>query len=264
MKLWIWWPFTKNASQKKSIDMILLLQFFLAHILGDFFLQSSKWVASKESQKWRSPYLYIHVFIHFILILLVTWNFGFWSVALVITVSHLLIDGIKLQYQQQTTQRAWFFIDQIAHLVVLLFVWSLYEQVSWNYIAIATPETLIISTSILFVLKPASLITKFAISKWTPGTNTNSGSNTIRVIESLKDAGEWIGFLERLMILIFILLGKWEGVGFLLAAKSVFRFGDLKEPKETKLTEYVVIGTFLSFFIAILTGIITSQLLSMS
>ncbi|SFF07972.1 Protein of unknown function [Chitinophaga sp. CF118] len=243
--------------------MILLLQFFLAHILGDFFLQRNKWVASKELQKWRSPYLYLHVFIHFTLILLITWKGSFWKVALLIMLSHLLIDGIKLQYQKPTTLRAWFFIDQIAHLVVLFFVWSLYEQVSWNYAAIATPRTLIISTAILFVLKPASLITKIAISKWTPGTNARSGPHEIVVIESLKDAGEWIGFLERLMILIFILLGKWEGVGFLLAAKSVFRFGDLKEPKETKLTEYVVIGTFLSFFIAILTGIVTSQLLSM-
>jgi len=243
--------------------MILLLQFFLAHILGDFFLQSSKWLASKELKKWRSPYLYVHVFIHFILIILVTWDLGLWGVALVISILHLLIDAIKLQYQKPTTQRTWFFIDQLAHLVVLFCVWSFHEKVSWSYIAIATPGTLIISTAILFVLKPASLITKFAISKWAPGVSTNSSSHTIGVLESLKNAGEWIGFLERLLILIFILLGKWEGVGFLLAAKSVFRFGDLKEPKETKLTEYVVIGTFLSFFIAILTGIITSQLLTM-
>ncbi|WPV67146.1 DUF3307 domain-containing protein [Chitinophaga sp. LS1] len=243
--------------------MILLLQFFLAHILGDFFLQSSKWVASKELKKWRSPYLYIHIFIHFTLILLVTWDLRLWRVALVISVLHLLIDTIKLQYQQPATQRAWFFIDQIAHLVVLLWVWSFYEHVTWNYTTIVTPRALIISTAVLFALKPASLITKFAISKWTPGTSASSSSTTTGEIESLKNAGEWIGFLERLMILIFILLGKWEGVGFLLAAKSVFRFGDLKEPRETKLTEYVVIGTFLSFFIAILTGIITSQLLEM-
>jgi hypothetical protein len=236
--------------------MILLLQFFLAHILGDFFLQNNKWVAGKESLKWRSPYLYVHVLIHFILILLITWNIHLWKAALIIMVSHLLIDGIKLQYQKPDNQRAWFFIDQVAHLLILFFVWSFYEQISWNY---ATPEILITVTAILFVIKPASFIIKIAISKWTPVTNA---THSIGVIESLKDAGEWIGVLERLMILIFILLGKWEGVGFLLAAKSVFRFGDLKESKETKLTEYVVIGTFLSFFIAILTGIVTNQLLN--
>jgi hypothetical protein len=243
--------------------MILLLQFFLAHILGDFFLQNSKWVANKALKKWRSPYLYIHVLIHFILIILVTWKPGMWGVALLISILHLLIDGIKLQYQTPSTQRAWFFIDQFAHLVVLFCIWSFNEKVSWSYIAIATPRNLFISTAILFVLKPASLITRFVISKWTPDTSNNSSSATAAVIESLKNAGEWIGFLERLLILIFILLGKWEGVGFLLAAKSVFRFGDLKEPKETKLTEYVVIGTFLSFFIAIVTGIITTRLLTL-
>ncbi|RFM34056.1 DUF3307 domain-containing protein [Chitinophaga silvisoli] len=66
-------------------------------------------MANKELKKWRSHYLYIHVCIHFILILLVTWNLGLWRVALVISFLHLLIDAIKLQYQRPSTQRAWFF-----------------------------------------------------------------------------------------------------------------------------------------------------------
>jgi hypothetical protein len=240
--------------------MILLLQLFLAHILGDFFLQNNNWIASKEALKWRSPYLYIHVLIHFLLILLVTWNVHFWGMALLITCAHLIIDGIKLQFQRASTQRTWFFIDQAAHLLVLLSVWSVYEKITWQYAPFFTPKGLIIITAILFVLKPASLITKITISRWTPHPVL---PQEITKMESLKDAGEWIGFLERAMILLFILLGKWEGVGFLLAAKSVFRFGDLKEPKETKLTEYVVIGTFLSFFIAIITGIVAIQLLAL-
>ena len=46
-------------------------------------------------------------------------------------------------------------------------------------------------------------------------------------------------------------------VGFLLAAKSIFRFGDLKEAHDIKLTEYVLIGTLLSFGIAIITALMT-------
>ncbi|MCF6403916.1 DUF3307 domain-containing protein [Chitinophaga filiformis] len=239
--------------------MILFLQLFLAHILGDFFLQNNKWVTNKESLKWRSPYLYIHALIHFWLILLVTWNFDNWKIAFVIMLTHLLIDGVKLEYQQPAYQRAWFFGDQLAHLIVIGFVWAFHEKITWQYTDIITVKGLIICIAILFVLKPASIITKNTISRWTPNGNP---SQHISAIESLKDAGEWIGFLERLMILTFILMGKWEGVGFLLAAKSVFRFGDLKEPKETKLTEYVVIGTFLSFFIAIMTGLLSSHLLT--
>jgi hypothetical protein len=47
----------------------------------------------------------------------------------------------------------------------------------------------------------------------------------------------------------------------LLAAKSIFRFGDLKEARERKLTEYILIGTLLSFGIAIATGIVVRYLI---
>jgi len=53
-----------------------------------------------------------------------------------------------------------------------------------------------------------------------------------------------------------VVSGHWEAIGFLVAAKSVFRFGDLKDSGNRKLTEYILIGTLLSFGIAIVTGMI--------
>jgi hypothetical protein len=49
------------------------------------------------------------------------------------------------------------------------------------------------------------------------------------------------------MVLVFVLIGQFSAVGFLIAAKSILRFkdGDLIK------TEYVLIGTMLSFSIAI-------------
>ena len=47
-----------------------------------------------------------------------------------------------------------------------------------------------------------------------------------------------------------------EGVGFLLAAKSVFRFGDLNKAIDIKTTQYVVLGTMTSFKIAIIIGLL--------
>lgn len=70
----------------------------------------------------------------------------------------------------------------------------------------------------------------------------------------MPNAGKWIGYLERILILTFILTSNIEGIGFLLAAKSVFRFGELNKTKDIKITEYVLIGTFASFTIAILLG----------
>ena len=46
-----------------------------------------------------------------------------------------------------------------------------------------------------------------------------------------------------------------------MAAKSVFRFGELNKAKEIRTTEYVLIGTLASFTIAVLTGITVSHLL---
>lgn len=102
---------------------------------------------------------------------------------------------------------------------------------------------------------PISVLIRFIISKWSPPVEDLNGG-------SLANAGSYIGMLERLFVFTFILTGHWEAIGFLLAAKSAFRFGDLKESKDRKLTEYVLIGTLLSFGIAIAAGIIFQLLVA--
>ncbi len=78
--------------------------------------------------------------------------------------------------------------------------------------------------------------------------------------EGLKDAGRTIGMYERALILTFMILGEYQAIGFLIAAKSVFRFGDLIDPSQRKRTEYILIGTLISFTFSILLGISTQFL----
>lgn len=104
----------------------------------------------------------------------------------------------------------------------------------------------------MLMLKPSSILLSLFLNKWTP-----TPQNT----QSLPNAGQWIGYIGRILILTFILIGSFEGIGFLLAAKSVFRFGELNKAKEIRTTEYVMIGTFSSFAIAILTGIFLTRFL---
>jgi hypothetical protein len=233
--------------------MTLLIQFFLAHIIGDFFVQPGSWVRDKERNKLASVYLYIHVVIHFLLLLLLT--AGRWRQAGIIAVLHLLIDGAKLVIQKHNNRRRWFFIDQLLHLLVLVAVWAFTMHMNVDWTLLQNRNLLATVTGFLFLLTPTSFIIKTVISKWQPASITTFTGG------SLENAGQLIGMIERLMVMTFILLGKWEGVGFMLAAKSVFRFGDLKEAKDMKLTEYVLIGTFLSFGLAIITGLITNLLL---
>jgi hypothetical protein len=234
--------------------MTLILQFLLAHIIGDFFLQTNKLVRKKEQQKLRSAFLYVHALIHGLLILLITGDPGLWKEAAVIAALHLVIDACKLLFQTDENKRRWFITDQILHIAVLAAVWAIHEQIPFSFSWIQNEKVLAVIIALLFVTKPASLIIKLVISAWSPRRSPNQ---LIKEVESLENAGQLIGIMERLLIVLFILLNRWEGVGFLLGAKSIFRFGDLTEAKDTRLTEYVLIGTLLSFILAIAAGLLT-------
>ena len=72
--------------------------------------------------------------------------------------------------------------------------------------------------------------------------------------KGLPNAGQLIGQLERFLIVVFVISGNVTGVGFLLTAKSVFRFGDIKDDDTQRRTEYYLIGSLASFAFAIVVG----------
>ena len=144
------------------------------------------------------------------------------------------------------------------HLLLLFFLAFLidpeligiYDEMEFNKI-------LIVILGIILVSKVASIIVKLLISRWSPSTEDKEE-------DSLIMAGSMIGMLERLFVFCFIIFGQFQAVGFLLAAKSVFRFVDLKESKDRKLTEYILIGTLISFGIAIIIGVVVQYFLQHS
>jgi len=234
--------------------MILLVKLLLAHLIGDFILQPDTWVQDKNLRKHRSSKLYLHVLIHGVATWLLVWDTTFWLPVLIIIVSHLIIDLVKIYLQDEENRTFWFVLDQCLHLLVIASIWYAWTQPALLIEDLPAKNILIIATAAVFLLNPTSAIIKTSISQWTPDT-------FYTVSSSLPDAGKFIGYLERLLILIFILTGNLQAVGFLLAAKSVFRFGNLKESHDRKLTEYVLIGTLMSFGIAIITALITSALI---
>lgn len=228
---------------------MILIKLFLAHIIGDFFLQSQKWVTDKEQKKLKSPKLYVHIAIHIVLLFLLTWDLTLWPMILAIGVSHFVIDALKLTLQTAKTKRLLFFVDQLLHFATILLIYGLYFQTDISLTDYVTEQTLLLLTCVSFLTIPVSIIMKTIFLKWDIPTLTEGS-------ESLKDAGKYIGILERVLVFTFVILNHWEAVGFLITAKSVFRFGDLKESKQRKLTEYILIGTLISFGIAILTGLL--------
>jgi len=88
--------------------------------------------------------------------------------------------------------------------------------------------------------------------------------NNPRPLAGLKDGGKYIGYLERLLIFVFVLSGQFAGVGFLITAKSILRFGELKDSENRKQAEYIIIGTFASFLYAILISLLARWLIDKS
>ena len=231
---------------------MIFLKLILAHLFGDFLFQPDSWVLDKEQKKIKSKYLYIHILLHILLVFLFLWDLSLWYIPLIIGVSHYLIDISKLYFQTRKTKRWWFFIDQFLHFAVVVAIASYFKEIDFNLIQ--NPIFLKYFVAAVFLTVPTSVIIKNLLSVWSPITIEHSKIQT----NSLVNAGKYIGILERLLVFTFIIINHWEGVGFMIAAKSVFRFSDLAEAKQRKLTEYVLIGTLLSFGIAVITGIIVN------
>lgn len=233
---------------------MLFLKLLLAHLVGDFILQPESWVSDKNNRKLRSPKLFMHIGIHAILLALVLeLNPFYWKGFILITVSHLAIDLVKAWLIDKRSSTELFFIDQAAHILIIVIAVSFYQPLEINITSLLSGNSLILSTALVFVTFVSAVIVKVSISPWNPEKAGDKDN-------SLSRAGRFIGILERLFVFVFIVTGNWQAIGFLIAAKSVFRFGDLKESKDRKLTEYILIGTLLSFGTAILTALLYLKL----
>lgn len=226
--------------------MIILFKLLLAHLIGDFLLQPNSWVTEKEKKKANSPKVYIHFLIHGLLILFLL-GINYWDMALSLMLIHVVIDLVKLYFQKNNNRVVWFFADQIAHLLAIVGIWYVWFKPEIELSL--SPDFWIYCTAVILITQVAGITIQLLLAGWSKKLDLSEGA-------SLQNAGKYIGMLERLFVFVFVITGKWEAIGFLLAAKSVFRFGDLRKSKDRKLTEYILIGTLISFGISILTGLV--------
>ncbi len=238
-------------------SLIILLRLFAAHIIADFVLQSDRMRDGKkgviENQK-TSKYFYVllHSSIHAVLSYTFVAQWNNWIIPVVILLTHFAIDCLKSMCKKEGIIS--FIADQLAHITILILLWiwlfeSQIELYNWLNAIITNEYILAIIIAYILVTKPTSIILNLFFSKW----------NIEDDMKGLPEAGKWIGYLERILVLTFVIISQIEMVGFLLAAKSIFRFGELKRANEIKITEYILIGTFASFTIALILGFIVTK-----
>jgi hypothetical protein len=228
--------------------MSLTIKLLVAHILGDFVLQPNHWVKSKKKKAYKSIYFYLHGGVHLLsLLILLGFDLSYWRSIGGIVLSHLLIDLCKVKLERRLNPRLMFGLDQLLHLCVIGGVIYYHTGHKIDFWSIYSTELLLAILALLMVTSVSSVVVKTVMSKWKLEEDKSE--------DSLESAGKYIGILERLFVFGFILLHQWSAIGLLIAAKSVFRFSDLSRAKDRKLTEYILIGTLISFGLAILIGL---------
>ncbi len=209
---------------------------FFAHILADFVLQTDAMVTTK-----RQPLtLAKHSAVILVTAAAATASLSPWL--LVLTAAHIAIDVIKTSAKPGLLP---FLVDQAAHtatIIALAFV----IPMQWPDPAAAL---MALTAGAIFATRAGGFAIGLLMKPWTDD-----------IPIGLTGAGRTIGNLERGLIFLLILSGQAQNIGFLIAAKSVLRFGTVADDR--KVSEYVIIGTLASVSWAIGATVITTVLLN--
>jgi hypothetical protein len=252
---------------------------FFAHTLADFAFQTNWMVANK-----RNPLaLGLHGFIVYATAVAATGSVH--PILLALALIHIGIDVSKLILSAVwKTSRGFgpFMIDQGIHLISLLALtaWlpDLWAQGLWAPGAIVTGEDGgILGTGLWSDETPLPVSHLPALMVLLTGLilSTRAGGFAVGLLmepfsahlgkgdagKSLPGAGRVIGHLERGLIFALVLFGQAQGVGLLIAAKSILRFGAVKDDR--RLSEYVIIGTLASFGWALIVAFATLHTLAL-
>ncbi|SIO94486.1 DUF3307 domain-containing protein [Vibrio spartinae] len=239
--------------------LTVFIAFLLIHLIGDFYLQPGRWRAAKQKSTYRAPELYIHALLQGValsvpaLVLGMDWPSTACLIAIVV-LSHWAID--LWQATRHEHQLTHIVVDQSLHVLVFaLLAFHMTTDITIDTILgyDKFSDGMLIALAYVLILKPTSVVIGSILNKYSITVTANHPQ-----MNGLVAGGELIGYLERILILTFTLVGSYAAVGFVFTAKSIFRFGELNKSDSRSLTEYVLIGSLLSVVIATLVGTLVS------
>ena len=231
--------------------METFLALLTAHLIADFPFQPA-WVVQRK----RHPaMLGLHIALVGGVAIL---TLGGWPAALllILVTTHLVMDAIKVYVLKDSLHS--FAVDQVVHLAVIVGLAIAFPRTvaqGW-WPRLIDPQAYYFVGLCLLSGAIASLqVGAIVIRKATVSFTREVGDQ----IPGLENGGTYIGYLERALVMMLILMSQPAGVGFLITAKSILRFGDVKESSQRKLTEYIIIGTFMSFGWGLLIALLTQM-----
>jgi hypothetical protein len=240
-----------------------LLAVLLAHVLADFPLQTDSLVKAKND---GIRGFLTHGAIHFatvnVALLLFThnrlWSLQTQSILIAYVVLHIALDYMKqlyLRVRRAPDSTGPFVVDQALHLVMAVGVsWAL-TRVSWGEFRAAVfwtdhlkQNVLLVTVTYTAVIFAGGYLVRSMTRSLTEEMTAPVGEDK----DALRNAGLYIGWLERFLVLTALMVQSPAMIGLILTGKSIARLGELKGPK---FAEYFLIGTLLSLSVAISGGI---------
>lgn len=238
----------------------IFLPLLCAHLVIDFLAQTRAEVERKG--RLHLPTFAVHAGEHALLAYVLCAGWNLWLLPLLVFAAHFAIDLVK-----ETVQRGFLVthpeasvrvrlsalvIDQTAHVVSLLLIARLLiDMLPEGESPAPTPMTalLVIASGWIIAARVGGVVVGLATQPYLDELNTASADRPAseRPSRGLSRGGQAIGTLERTLIFLLMVMGIEAGVGFLIAAKSIFRFGEIKDAQNRMEAEYIIIGTFLSF-----------------
>ena len=235
-----------------------------AHLLADFMFQP-EWLIKKKETEYG---IFLHALIHAVFTWLLLWQWRVGGMIIVLFIVHFLIDQFKMKLINKNSDSITIFLgDQVVHILSL---WAILELNSflvasswwgadirfWLFERLRPCSD--IKLTIMVLISLLVLATCFAGHIIGFITKDIINKNQLE-IDGLKNGGKFIGNLERALIFFLVLFNMPGVIGLIATAKSILRFGEIRN--NWKTAEYILIGTLVSFLIAIVLGYIARSII---
>lgn len=246
----------------------VFLALLLAHLLGDFPLQTAALVRRKLALR-LDAYLW-HGAIHLLLAAAALALFtpvdprsrpALGGLAF-LAAAHLALDlgkATAIRKAPRLDGAGLYAADQLLHVVVValatLIVLGAYPDPGpaltfWAEVRLPLLVTLVIVAATVF---PTGYLIRYLLAPLSRqlAATRDDGADADAAAEGLSNAGLYLGWLERALLVIAFGFGSMAAVGLIIGAKSVARFPEFKS---RAFAEYFLIGTLISVTIAALGG----------
>ena len=217
----------------------------------------------------------IWVFIHgasylgamiLVFIPIISWDIV--AVLIIVATVHLIIDMVKHFFlleivkkgkMSREMERNVFFLDQALHTICIIFIAYGMDlshivareviNISDFFITIGICQQQLLSwfLALLIIHKPSNIAIQKLLMIYRPECKEEAK-------QGYRNAGKFIGSIERIIILIFLSIQEYAAIGLVLTAKSIARYDKIS--KEKNFAEYYLLGTLISTLIGIIVSFI--------